>query len=104
MWDISKPDNLEEEKEESILYNHEDFCEFLQIFRKGKPTLPKWKSYPLWIISYIPFTFFVLSIITTIAIAISCGSSRPRRKYPEDTHRMVVKEGILWDSVEYHER
>lgn len=104
MWSIFKKDNSEEEKDESILYNHQDFCEFIQILRKGKSALPKWQSYPLWILSYLPYLFFVLSLSIMIAMFIWCIHSARRREYPKDTHRMVIKKGIFWDSVEYHER
>jgi hypothetical protein len=28
----------------------------------------------------------------------------PSRKYPSEKYRKVVKEGVFWDTVEYHER
>ncbi len=28
----------------------------------------------------------------------------PSAKYPSQKYRKVIKEGLLWDSIEYHER
>lgn len=84
------------------IYSHQDFCEFLGIWRKKKGRLPKWVTYPLYIVS-IPFTgLFLIQLWIMIQLAMA-HVSRPI-KYPSDKYRKVVKEGILWDSVEYHER
>lgn len=97
-------EEIEPLKEESILYNHQDFCEFMRIFRKKNTELRKWVSYPLWILSYVPYMFLLMAMTVTIAIGLWCAHSSPRRKYPASTHKMVIKEGIFWDTVEYHER
>lgn len=106
MWDIFKKDNSpeEEEKDDSIIYNHKEFCDFIRIFRKKNTELRKWVSYPLWILSYLPYMLFIVSMTIMIAMILWCVHSAPRRKYPASTHKMVIKEGILWDTVEYHER
>lgn len=87
------------------IYTHQDFCEFLGIWRKKKPALSKWVTYPLYIIS-IPLTgLFILQIWLIIKMIVSGYSPKYRStKYPSDKYRKVIKEGILWDSVEYHER
>ena len=61
------------------------------------------------IMTYIMYPFawmFFLTLILTLVIFVGglLTKARERRKYPSEKYRKVVKEGILWDSVEYHER
>lgn len=85
-------------KGEFKLPTHTDFCDLMKIFRKDKPPLHKWLSYP----AYIIFKGFIGTIIAVMQM--SSESSRERSYYPSDKYKKVVKEGILWDSIEWHER
>lgn len=85
-----------------IIYPHKDFCEFLNIWRKDKAPLSKWVSYPLYIISFPIAGMVALSLIIMFTSIIAMN--RRPSKYPSDRYRKVIREGILWDSVEYHER
>lgn len=86
---------METQLEKTSFPSHKEFCEFIKMFRKDKPPLPLWKSYPLYIFSFLVMGF----LIAAIAMSLDGG-----RKYPSSQYRKVIKEGILWDSVEWHER
>lgn len=82
-----------------ITYTHQEFCEFINHFRKEKTELPKWKSYPLYVFSFIFCFFFIISVVLIVIVA-----RNNKEKYPSDKYRKVIKKGMFWDSVEYHER
>lgn len=84
-------------KKEPLFPTHKDFCDFIKMFRKDKPDLPKWKSYPLYIVTMLSIGIFIATFKGRV------GNSR-RNYYPSNRYRKVVREGILWDSVEWHER
>lgn len=84
-------------EEKASFPTHNDFCELINIFRKDKPPLSKWLSYPLYILSFLAMGLFLATIL-------GMSSSSERREYSPSRYRKVVKEGILWDSVEWHER
>ena len=74
------------------------YSTFERIF-KERAWINKWyKAIPIWII--INITCFL------IIIALKGFESRMSRynKYPSDKYRKVVKEGLFWDTTEYHER
>lgn len=86
------------EQNKSTLFSYKEFCDFVKIFRKGKPELSKWVAYPL-------YAFFLLAAGLMVAMAkMSRSTEDVWEKYPSDKYRKVIKEGILWDSVEWHER
>ena len=69
---------------------YKEFCELSFIKEKNKV------SKFLWFVGVMLFAgIFIGSINSFIS---------QQRKYPSKRYRRVVKEGILWDSVEYHER
>lgn len=83
----------------SITYTHQEFCKFINIFRKDKTELPKWKSYPLYVFSFIVLFYFIIMVIMMVY-----SFKNNKKKYPSDKYKKVIKKGIFWDSVEYHER
>lgn len=102
------------------------FCAFLEIYSSSKSfmasvlsskkemaeiisTRSKWKTIPLYVLSFIPITIFwiIIGVFGLVMYGIIKGassSSSSRNKYPSEKYRKVIKEGILWDSTEYHER
>lgn len=80
------------------LPTHSEFLDLVQIFRKERTTLPKWKSYPL-------YALFIMSIGILIAM-IKMSSSR-YEEIPEhpSNYRLVMKVNWLgFKSYEFHER
>lgn len=83
----------------SITYTHQEFCKFINTFRKDKKELPKWKSYPLYAFSFIVLFYFIIMVIIMVY-----SFKNNKETYPSDKYRKVIKKGMFWDSVEYHER
>lgn len=83
------------------MITYKEFSEFHdKIIRAGKkprPSIVKWIYYPLFLLI---FGWAILLIRGLIENA-SRRASSP--KYSQK-YRKVIKEGILWDNVEYHER
>lgn len=74
------------------------YSTFKELFKNHKWVNKWYKSVPIWICSNIVMFIalcFLRSIIT---------QSKESHKYPSDKYRKVVKEGLFWDSIEYHER
>lgn len=63
--------------------------------------VPFWFIYPI-VIFLITLFYICLGITYLFFMAGSRKYSKP--KYPSDKYRKVVKEGLFYDSVEYHER
>ena len=76
------------------------YSDFKKFCKKREKPLPNWR-----INLYYPFVWLVcfLFFITVISIIRSVMNT-PSRKYPSEKYRKVVKEGVFWDTVEYHER
>lgn len=79
--------------------SYRTFCKFIQDFRSDKPALPKYKMIPLYILGLLIVGWFWFILLTMLALCSGGG-----RKYPSNKYRKVVKEGLFFDSVEYHER
>ena len=75
-------------------------CKFL--FGKRTKPLNNFIAIPLYGLSIIGLTLIIVMIAFMVA-SVLCKNSRPS-KYPRDKYRKVVKEGIFWDSIEWHER
>ena len=66
--------------------------------RKKKPN-PKWKKVLLY-----PF-FLIVCIFIMIFLVLTFNAIRSRPSYrTSGKYKKVIKEGLLWDSVEYHEK
>lgn len=61
-------------------------------------------------LKFAPLRWILLCLLTIvvafvmICTVMSARVDSGRRRYPSDRYRKVVKEGVFWDSVEYHER
>lgn len=81
----------------NLSLTHQRFCDIVQMFRKEKPPLSKWKSYPLYVLSLLSIGFFIAILRMSYHIQID--------EYPSDKYRKIVKENWLGlKSIEYHER
>lgn len=74
------------------------YSEFKRIFAKHDWANKWYKAIPIWIF----LNLIVGGVLFIITSALS-GYKR-REKYPSDRYRKVVKEGIFFDTIEYHER
>lgn len=83
----------------SISYTHKQFCKFIKFFRKDKKKLSKWQTYPMYIFSLLFWCIFLFTIIIMVS-----SIKNKNEKYPSDKYKKVIKKGIFWDSIEYHER
>ena len=70
---------------------------FLEIFTSAKerPVLIRWLYF---LLANLLLGFILLALRSAI------NASREANKYPSKQYKKVIKEGILWDSIEYHER
>lgn len=80
------------------------YCKIIDIKRqrKGLSKLPKAIKY----IKFIPLAIF-LCIAKIIFMSVLENYKEIRRKYPyryNNKYKKVIKEGILFDTVEYHEK
>lgn len=76
--------------------NYKEFCANLEKSKK-RSTAKK-------IFYYILCNIVVLFFAGIFIMFISAARRSNKRRFPSETHRKVIKEGILWDSVEWHER
>ncbi len=69
--------------------------------------LPKQIPYGRKILHVLLFPLLMMFfgfVIMAIKSVLSSHNNSPARKYPADKYRRVIKEGVFWDSTEYHER
>jgi len=82
------------------MFKYKTFSNFHdEVLRADKKPAKTW----IKIILY-PFYLLTLSILTAMFLGFITSISEKKSKYPSDRYRKVIKEGILWDDVEYHER
>lgn len=69
--------------------------------RRNKPfaKLKMYIYYPSYFLFVINCILFLFALVAMVA-----GSKSESSKYPSSRYRKVVKKGLIWDSVEYHER
>lgn len=60
--------------------------------------------YIIYPIAILLLTLLYICIGIILVIVWASLSKSTISKYPSKKYRKVIKEGILWDSVEYHER
>jgi hypothetical protein len=61
--------------------------------------------YFIYAIASLLLTIFYIGLAAMFLLLIaSAGGSSSRKRYPKDKYRKVVKEGLFYDSCEYHER
>ena len=74
------------------------FNDWCRLKVNKKPRNPKWIK-----VIYYPFALVLYAMIYSVIMGMIKGPSRPSYK-TSDKYRKVIKQGILWDSIEYHER
>lgn len=79
-----------------------DFCRLNDYFRLV--ILKKKTKNPMWLkMIYFPFFVLFIGVFSLIVILLIVSTKQPY--YKDSTkYRKVIKEGILFDSIEYHER
>ncbi len=73
------------------------YSEFKRIFAKHDWANKWYKAIPIWFFGNIILGLTILMLLRYI-------NNAPKEKYPSEKYRKVVKEGLFWDSIEYHER
>ncbi len=69
--------------------------------RRKKDEAPACRTIAYYILAVIGISIFIAGLSLFFLRA---GGRSSRRNYPSGKYRKVVKEGLLWDSVEWHER
>lgn len=72
---------------------YKTFCELE--FAKDRPKVIKFL--------YFIFTMLFIGFFVVFAKAVSANADRYNR-FPPSKYKKVIKEGIFFDSIEYHER
>lgn len=79
-----------------------DYSEIMDyLFKEGRPKASK------IIVKILLFPIFLLfsgMILIAISSAINNIKNSSKVKYPSDKYKRVIKEGLFWDNIEYHER
>ena len=76
------------------------FTDYKAFLKNREKPVPTWR-----IVLYYPFVlFFCFLLFLAIRKIVSAIVNSPSHKYPSDRYRKVIKEGVFWDTVEYHER
>ncbi len=88
---------------------YRSYCMFLYKIqgKNNKRLMTTFEKVVKYIFGLILITGFWLSLGFIILIVKLCASGpqySQSRKYPSSQYRRVVKEGIFFDSIEYHER
>ena len=81
-----------------------EFCQCNDYWRlkiNKKPRNKKWVKIIYYPFALIILTFLFISLFIIIG-SIKSGSAKSYRH--SGKYKKVIKEGILWDSIEYHER
>ena len=84
----------------SLFEFYPKYSSFKEYLKKSDKPMATWKIillYPLALLGIFLVTITVISVVKLIA------NSTPF-KYPSSKYKKVVKEGIFWDTTEYHER
>jgi len=87
-------------KNENVYPTYKEFKEF---FAKKEKPLNNFIAIPCYVLSLIGLTLLLI-IMVFVVVSVFNSSKRISKKYPPEKYRKVVKEGILWDRVEWHER
>ncbi len=83
---------------------YREFTKCLYCMQIERKLIPKWKKIIYYGLGLIGITlFWIIFGIMIIMLKGSISNSRAVR-YPSSKYRKVVKEGLLWDTYEYHER
>lgn len=84
-----------------LLLKYKDFSRFHDEVVRNQKTPRHTAVKIFYYVLAVPIWFFFL---TALASIVSEHRTSKKTKYPSDRYRKVIKEGILWDDVEYHER
>lgn len=77
------------------------FNDYYRLKIRGKTKNKKWMKIALYLLSLLGLTIAFISF----CIILASLHSASRKSYRHSSnYRKVIKEGILWDTVEYHER
>jgi hypothetical protein len=82
---------------------YREFTKCLYCMQTKRKLIPKWKKVIYYGLGLILITFLWLSFYMFLAMLKGSRSSNSVR-YPSSKYKKVIKEGLLWDTYEYHER
>ena len=86
---------------------YRDYCKFLYCMQKRRGErrfIPKGEKIVRYGLALIVITVAWIVFGIILLMLHSAAKNSQTTKYPSSKYRKVVKEGLLWNTYEYHER